>query len=90
MKCPDCGSTNTKCIDSRSCHDDEVQRRRLECKKCSYRFTSYEFSRPDGEDLFIHIDSIGKETFTISKGNSEIYDELIVIKDDLIRLIDKQ
>jgi len=42
MKCPFCGHTEDKVIDSRSSKDGDVIRRRRECLKCEDRFTSYE------------------------------------------------
>lgn len=40
MKCPVCGETNSKVIDSRPT-DSEIRRRR-ECVSCGRRFTTYE------------------------------------------------
>jgi transcriptional repressor NrdR len=40
MKCPYCGESDTKVVDSREI--DEQKRRRRECEKCSKRFTTYE------------------------------------------------
>lgn len=40
MKCPFCGSLNSKVVDSRS--SDEKKRRRRECADCHKRFTTYE------------------------------------------------
>ena len=42
MKCPFCGETNNKVIDSRLSRDGNVIRRRRECIECSRRFTTYE------------------------------------------------
>jgi transcriptional repressor NrdR len=42
MKCPFCGSTDNKVIDSRLSQADEVTRRRRECERCARRFTTYE------------------------------------------------
>ncbi|MFQ5912540.1 MAG: transcriptional regulator NrdR [Nitrospinota bacterium] len=42
MKCPSCGSTGTKVIDSRLTKDGNAIRRRRECETCSRRFTTYE------------------------------------------------
>lgn len=41
MKCPVCGYTESKVIDSRPTGDSEIRRRR-ECLKCGGRFTTYE------------------------------------------------
>ncbi len=42
MKCPFCGHTEDRVIDSRSGGAGEVIRRRRECEKCERRFTTYE------------------------------------------------
>ena len=42
MKCPKCGFLEDKVIESRQIEDGECIRRRRECIKCEYRFTSYE------------------------------------------------
>ena len=42
MKCPSCGYTESKVIDSRPSDDGERIRRRRECLSCGTRFTTYE------------------------------------------------
>lgn len=42
MRCPKCGCLDDKVIDSRSSREGATIRRRRECLKCSYRFTTYE------------------------------------------------
>lgn len=42
MKCPYCGDTESKVIDSRPTDDGERIRRRRECLVCAKRFTTYE------------------------------------------------
>ena len=42
MKCPYCGFSETRVLDSRESEDSDVTRRRRECEKCSKRFTTYE------------------------------------------------
>ncbi len=42
MRCPFCGHTEDRVIDSRLSQDGSVTRRRRECLKCSKRFTTYE------------------------------------------------
>lgn len=42
MKCPYCGYTESKVVDSRSAEDNASIRRRRECLKCSKRYTTYE------------------------------------------------
>ncbi|MBE5907918.1 MAG: transcriptional repressor NrdR [Lachnospiraceae bacterium] len=42
MKCPFCGSDNTRVIDSRPADDNNSIRRRRLCDECNKRFTTYE------------------------------------------------
>ena len=42
MKCPFCGYTESKVIDSRPAEEGTTIRRRRECLECSRRFTTYE------------------------------------------------
>jgi len=42
MRCPKCGSRDDKVIDSRQSRDSSSIRRRRQCLKCEYRFTTYE------------------------------------------------
>ena len=42
MKCPYCGHSESKVIDSRPTDEGERIRRRRECLKCAKRFTTYE------------------------------------------------
>jgi transcriptional repressor NrdR len=42
MRCPYCGTTEDRVVDSRESREGEVIRRRRECVACGRRFTSYE------------------------------------------------
>ncbi len=42
MKCPFCGSDDTRVIDTRPVEDNKAIRRRRQCNACGKRFTSYE------------------------------------------------
>lgn len=42
MRCPYCGSSETKVIDKRDNLHDSTTRRRRECMSCTKRFTTYE------------------------------------------------
>ena len=42
MKCPYCGSDNTRVIDSRPADDNTAIRRRRHCDNCGKRFTTFE------------------------------------------------
>jgi transcriptional repressor NrdR len=42
MRCPACGTRDTRVVDSRDLDDAQTIRRRRECPSCSTRFTTYE------------------------------------------------
>ncbi|WP_297886910.1 transcriptional regulator NrdR [Sulfurihydrogenibium sp.] len=42
MKCPKCGSLEDKVLETRQSKEGTVIKRRRECLKCGYRFTTYE------------------------------------------------
>ena len=42
MKCPKCSADDDKVLDSRAARDGAAIRRRRECVKCGYRYTTYE------------------------------------------------
>ena len=42
MRCPNCGKSDTRVVDSRDLDDAASIRRRRECNLCSTRFTTYE------------------------------------------------
>ncbi len=42
MKCTACGDQNSKVIDSRTTDEGRSIRRRRECEKCGFRFTTFE------------------------------------------------
>ncbi|MCT3021315.1 transcriptional repressor NrdR [Pediococcus pentosaceus] len=42
MKCPHCGNNGSRVVDSRPTDEGRVIRRRRECEKCSFRFTTFE------------------------------------------------
>jgi transcriptional repressor NrdR len=43
VKCPFCGHTEDRVVDSRVGRDGEFIRRRRECLRCSRRYTTYEY-----------------------------------------------
>jgi len=43
MRCPFCGHTEDRVVDSRVGRDGEFIRRRRECLKCQRRYTTYEY-----------------------------------------------
>lgn len=42
MKCPSCGNEETRVVDTRALDDGGVIRRRRECEKCGFRFSTHE------------------------------------------------
>ncbi len=42
MKCPSCQNEDTKVLDSRPVEEGSAIRRRRECDKCGFRFSTYE------------------------------------------------
>ena len=53
MKCPHCGYSESKVVDSRHSEDGLSIRRRRECLSCQKRFTTYETVVPYGTRLYI-------------------------------------
>lgn len=51
MKCPFCGKSNTRVVDSRDLAAGSSIRRRRECRVCRKRFTTYE--RPENSVTFV-------------------------------------
>jgi transcriptional repressor NrdR len=70
MKCPYCGSNDTKVLDKRETEEDLVTRRRRECLKCQKRFTTYE--RVELADIIIIKKDGKRETFNRDKLKSGI------------------
>ena len=70
MKCPKCGIDDDKVLDSRGARDGAAIRRRRECLKCGYRFTTYEEIDRD-EVLVIKRDGT-RQTFDRSKVDKAI------------------
>ncbi|KMY67035.1 NrdR family transcriptional regulator [Desulfocarbo indianensis] len=74
MKCPFCGHTDNKVVDSRVSKDASVIRRRRQCLECDQRFTTYERV----EEL---------ETYVIKKdGTREVFDRGKVKKGIMLAL----
>jgi transcriptional repressor NrdR len=63
MKCPYCGASNLKVVDSRDVHDGV--RRRRQCLGCGSRFTTYERVQPVG--LFVIKKDERREGFSKDK-----------------------
>ena len=70
MKCPKCQCDEDKVLDSRAARDGAAIRRRRECQKCGYRFTTYEEIDRD-EVLVVKRDGT-RQTFDRSKVDKAI------------------
>lgn len=42
MRCPDCGHEASRVVETRTAGDGSYVRRRRECERCTFRFTTYE------------------------------------------------
>ncbi|MDD4082156.1 MAG: transcriptional regulator NrdR [Sphaerochaetaceae bacterium] len=65
MKCPNCGGSNDRVLDSRASSDNTSIRRRRECLDCGFRFTSYE--KVEEKPLTVHKKNNQYEPFDIKK-----------------------
>lgn len=65
MRCPKCSCENDKVIDSRSIRDGAGVRRRRECARCQYRFTTVEEIVP--EELKVVKRNGVREEYSIEK-----------------------
>ncbi len=65
MRCPFCGHTEHKVLDSRAARDGEGVRRRRECERCHRRFNTFE--EPERPRLFIVKRDGSREEFSREK-----------------------
>lgn len=65
MRCPKCGCEESKVVDSRPSESNDAIRRRRECTKCGFRFTTYE--RCEEMPLIVVKRDGRKETFDRQK-----------------------
>ena len=65
MKCPFCGETDIKVVDSRDSETGEAIRRRRECLVCGKRFTTYE--RVEAPPLYVVKKDGRREEFNHAK-----------------------
>jgi transcriptional repressor NrdR len=72
MKCPSCGYEESKVVDSRGTDEGDAIRRRRECLKCGFRFTTYE--------------RMGEKPIIVKKsdGSSEAFDRTKLMRGLLI------
>ena len=65
MRCPKCACDESKVVDSRPSESNDAIRRRRECTKCGFRFTTYE--RCEETPLIVVKRDGRKETFDRQK-----------------------
>ncbi|MCC8097267.1 MAG: transcriptional regulator NrdR [Eubacterium sp.] len=65
MKCPFCGGTDSKVLDTRTMDDSTAIRRRRQCEKCGEKFTTYE--RVDIIPVVVIKNDNTRETFDRNK-----------------------
>ncbi|MCK4836658.1 MAG: transcriptional repressor NrdR [Candidatus Aminicenantes bacterium] len=71
MKCPECGNSEDKVIETRESRDSQYIRRRRECLKCSKRFTTYE--KLEDVHLMVVKKDGRREEFDIDKVKKGLY-----------------
>jgi len=89
MDCPDCGDDRTRVIDTETSADGTAVRRRRECQRCSFRFTTYE--RPEWDSLQVKKRDGRIEPFDRSKlraGVERAVEKRDVPDDAVSRLLD--
>lgn len=65
MRCPACGDTEDKVLETRTTNNGSAMRRRRVCLKCGYRFTSYE--RVEDKPITVIKKNGDLQNFDISK-----------------------
>ncbi|WP_435157815.1 transcriptional regulator NrdR [Haladaptatus sp. DFWS20] len=89
MNCPDCGNERTRVIDTETSADGMSVRRRRECQRCSFRFTSYE--RPEWDSLQIKKRDGSIESFSPEKlraGIERAVEKRHVTEEDVTNLVE--
>ena len=91
MKCPICYYQDTKVVDSRAATDGLSIRRRRECLKCGFRFSTYE--EIEILDLMIVKRDGGKESYNrdkLMKGLKKALEKRSITEDKFKKLIEEQ
>ena len=89
MRCPKCGSSQDKVIDSREAREGQAIRRRRECMKCDFRFTTYEIV--EREELRVVKRNGARENFNRDKllgGVRKACEKRPVKMEDIEQLVD--
>jgi transcriptional repressor NrdR len=89
MRCPKCSSSQDKVIDSREAREGSAIRRRRECMKCGFRFTTYEIV--EREELRVVKRNGARENFNRDKllgGVRKACEKRPVKMEDIEQLVD--
>lgn len=90
MKCPHCGNNGSRVVDSRPTDEGRVIRRRRECEKCGFRFTTFE--RVEATPLLVIKKNGSREEFDrdkILKGIVRAAEKRPVKMDQMTDIVDK-
>lgn len=98
MYCPKCKSSDTSVLDSRVINEGRTIKRRRECSKCSYRFTTHEdlkvldlyVTKRSGQEVSYNKDKLKKsieKSFNKRKVNVDLVNSLVEsVTDDVMKL----
>ena len=75
MRCPKCGSDQTRTIDSRPTVDDRQTRRRRVCQACRFRFSTIETAVTEPE-LMIEAAGLAEPMRTVETAARHLADAL--------------
>ncbi|KAF0426589.1 transcriptional regulator NrdR [Pediococcus acidilactici] len=90
MKCPHCGNNGSRVVDSRPTDEGRVIRRRRECEKCGFRFTTFE--RVEATPLLVIKKNGSREEFDrdkILKGIVRAAEKRPVKMEQMTDIVDK-
>lgn len=90
MRCPKCKHEETKVVDSRETTEGSETRRRRECEKCDFRFTTFE--RIETANFLVIKKDGSREPYSrdkVEKGIWKACEKRPVTEEQVSRLIDK-
>lgn len=90
MQCPHCGNNGSKVVDSRPTDDGRAIRRRRECERCGFRFTTFE--RVEVTPLLVIKKNGNREEFSrekLTKGIVRSAEKRPVSMNAITSLVDK-
>ncbi len=90
MVCPKCKQDDTRVLDSRETHEKREIRRRRECIKCTYRFTTFE--RVETANFIIIKEDESRETYDrekLERGLWKACEKRPVTQEEIDRLLNE-